>query len=39
MTSVRSIAAEAAGAIVARLTGAAPAAGAVSDAVDTVLKR
>jgi F-type H+-transporting ATPase subunit b len=39
MASVRSIAAEAAGAIVARLTGTAPAAGTVSDAVDAALKR
>jgi F-type H+-transporting ATPase subunit b len=39
MSSVRSIAADAAGAIVTRLIGASPAAGAVSDAVDNALKR
>lgn len=39
MTNVHAIAADAAAAIVARLTGASPAAGAVASAVDTVLKR
>ena len=39
MTNVRDIAIDAAGAIVARLTGSAPAGQAVSGAVDTVLKR
>ncbi|MGZ3411306.1 MAG: F0F1 ATP synthase subunit B [Xanthobacteraceae bacterium] len=39
MSSVRLIAADAAGAIVTRLTGATPQASAVSDAVDNVLKR
>jgi F-type H+-transporting ATPase subunit b len=39
MTNVRAIAIDAAGAIVARLTGSAPSDGAVSGAVDAVLKR
>jgi F-type H+-transporting ATPase subunit b len=39
MTNVRGIAAEAAAAIVARLTGAAPSDKAVADAVDAALKR
>jgi F-type H+-transporting ATPase subunit b len=39
MTNVRSIAADAAGAIVTRLTGTAPAESAVASAIDSVLKR
>jgi F-type H+-transporting ATPase subunit b len=39
MSNVRTIAIDAAGAIVARLTGSAPAEGAVAGAVDAVLKR
>ena len=39
MTNVRSIAADAAGAIVARLIGTAPAESAVASALDSVLKR
>jgi F-type H+-transporting ATPase subunit b len=39
MTNVRAIAIDAAGAIVARLTGSAPSDGAVAGAVDAVLKR
>ena len=39
MTNVRTIAIDAAGAIVARLTGTAPAEGAVASAVDAALKR
>jgi hypothetical protein len=39
MRNVRGIAAEAAAAIVAKLTGSAPADRMVNDALDTVLKR